>query len=148
MLVGGGVVILLKILNVDYALLWGLIAFAFNFIPNIGSILAAIPGVAMALIQHDVPTAIYAIIGYALINLIFSNIVEPRVMGRGMGISALVVFLSLIFWGWVLGPVGMILSVPLTMIFKIVLETSEQGRWVAVLLSGESHGAEHLPTGE
>lgn len=148
MMVGGGVVVLLKLLGVDYALLWGLLAFFFNFIPNIGSLIAAIPGVGMALIQHNVPTAIYAIIGYALINLIFSNIVEPRVMGKGMGISALVVFLSLIFWGWVLGPVGMILSVPLTMIVKIVLETSEQGRWVSVLLSGDSPGAEHLPSGK
>lgn len=148
LLVGGGVVVLLKILGVNYALLWGLIAFFFNFIPNIGSVLAAVPGITMALIQYDFKTAVYAAIGYVLINLVFSNIVEPRVMGKGMGISALVVFLSLIFWGWVLGPVGMILSVPLTMIVKIVLENSEQGRWIAILLSGESPTAERVPTGK
>lgn len=147
MMVGGGVVILLKILDVDYALLWGLIAFFFNFIPNVGSVIAAVPGVGMAIIQHDLATAIYALIGYALINLVFSNIVEPRVMGKGMGISALVVFLSLIFWGWVLGPVGMILSVPLTMIVKIILETSDSTRWVSILLSGDTFGSEQLPSG-
>ncbi|MDG2390904.1 MAG: AI-2E family transporter [Planctomycetaceae bacterium] len=148
MMVGGGVVILLKLLKVDYAFLWGLIAFFFNFIPNVGSFIAAIPGVGMAVIQHDVTTGIYATIGYAFINLIFSNIVEPRVMGKGMGISALVVFLSLIFWGWVLGPVGMILSVPLTMIVKIVLDSSDQTRWFSVLLSGESPGSEQVPSGK
>lgn len=148
LMVGAGVVVLLKTLGVNYALLWGLIAFFFNFIPNIGSVIAAVPGVAMALIQYDFRTAIYATIGYVVINLVFSNIVEPRVMGKGMGISALVVFLSLIFWGWVLGPVGMILSVPLTMIVKIVLENSEQGRWVAILLSGESPSSERVPTGK
>ncbi|MBD3674500.1 MAG: AI-2E family transporter [Planctomycetaceae bacterium] len=147
-LVGGGVVLLLKILDVDYALLWGLIAFFFNFIPNVGSFLAAIPGVGMALIQYDLKTAGIAVVGYALINLVFSNIVEPKVMGKGMGISALVVFLSLIFWGWVLGPVGMILSVPLTMIVKIILETSESTRWFSILLSGESFGSEQLPSGK
>ena len=148
MMVGAGVVILLKILKVDYALLWGLIAFFFNFIPNVGSFLAAIPGVGMALIQYDLATAVYAVIGYALINLVFSNIVEPKVMGKGMGISALVVFLSLIFWGWVLGPVGMILSVPLTMIVKIILETSDSTRWFSILLSGESPGSERVPSGK
>lgn len=147
LMVGAGVVVLLSMLNVSYPLLWGLIAFFFNFIPNVGSVIAAIPGVAMALIEHDFRTAIYATIGYVVINLVFSNIVEPKVMGKGMGISALVVFLSLIFWGWVLGPVGMILSVPLTMIVKIVLETSEQGRWVAILLSGDSPGSERVPSG-
>ena len=112
------------------------------------AIIAAIPGVGMALIQYDVTTGIYAVIGYALINLIFSNIVEPRVMGKGMGISALVVFLSLIFWGWVLGPVGMILSVPLTMILKILLEGTEDLRWIAVILgSGDGTLKEAGPTG-
>jgi len=137
MMVGGGVVVLLKILDVDYALLWGLIAFFFNFIPNVGSVIAAVPGVGMAIIQHDVTTAIYVTLGYALINLIFSNIVEPRVMGKGMGISALVVFLSLIFWGWVLGPIGMLLSVPLTTLVKLGLSANDDTRWMAVILGSE-----------
>ncbi|EEW0182872.1 AI-2E family transporter, partial [Escherichia coli] len=73
--------------------------------------------------------------GYLLINLVFGNILEPRIMGRGLGLSTLVVFLSLIFWGWLLGPVGMLLSVPLTIIVKIALEQTAGGQSIAVLLS-------------
>ncbi len=138
LLTGALVTLLMWCLRVDYALMWGLLAFCFNFIPNIGSIMAAIPAVVLALLQRDVNTAVYAAIGYLVINVLLGNLIEPRVMGRGMGLSTLVVFLSLIFWGWVLGPVGMILSVPLTMILKILLESSDQTRWVAVLLGNEA----------
>ncbi len=126
--------LLLWTLNVDYFVLWGVIAFMFNYIPNIGSIIAAIPAVLLALITQGPLIAGFVGAGYLTINTVMGNIVEPKYMGKGLGLSTLVVFLSLIFWGWLLGTVGMLLSVPLTMIVKIALETSEEGRWLATLL--------------
>ncbi len=128
------VTIWLAILGVDYALLWGLLAFALNYVPNIGSIIAAVPAVLLALIQLGFWRAIAVAVGYLVINLLMGSVIEPRFMGRGLGLSTLVVFLSLIFWGWVLGPVGMLLSVPLTMTAKIALDSREDTRWIAVLL--------------
>jgi len=128
------VAILLSMLGVDFPLLWGLIAFLLNYIPTIGSIIAAVPAVLLALIQFGVSAALGTALGYLVINIVIGSIVEPRVMGRGMGLSTLVVFLSLIFWGWVFGPMGMILSVPLTMLAKLALENSERTHWIAVLL--------------
>lgn len=128
------VTIWLAIIGVDYCLLWGLLAFLLNYIPNIGSILAAVPAVALALVQLGPGSALLAVAGYLAVNLLMDNIIEPRVMGKGLDLSALVVFLSLVFWGWLFGPVGMILSVPLTMTAKIALEGSEETRWLATLL--------------
>ncbi len=98
---GTGVVIALwlTIIGVDYPVLWGLLAFLLNYIPNIGSILAAIPAVLLALIQLGIVSSVLTAIGYLVVNIVFGNIVEPRVMGRGLGLSTLIVFLSLIFWG-------------------------------------------------
>lgn len=124
----------LSVLGVDYALLWGLLAFLLNYIPSIGSFIAAIPAVLLAFLQLGAGDAILAALGYLVVNTVIGNFIEPRIMGEGMGLSTLVVFLSLIFWGWVLGPVGMLLSVPLTMIMKIILEESDETRWIAVLL--------------
>ena len=126
------------VLGVDFPLLWGLLAFLLNYVPTIGSILATIPVVLLALIQLGHGTALLVALGYLVINFIFSSIIEPRFMGRGLGLSTLVVFLSLVFWGWVLGPVGMLLSVPLTMTVKIALDSNEETRWIAILLSSEN----------
>lgn len=137
-LVTGLVVTLwLWIIHVDYPLLWGLLAFFFNFVPNIGSIIAAVPAVLLALIQHGPGTATAAAAGYLVVNLVMGNFIEPRYMGRGLGMSPLVVFLSLVFWGWVLGPVGMLLSVPLTMTMQIALGSHAQTRWISILLGPE-----------
>lgn len=125
----------LYVMGVDHYMLWAVLAFLLNFIPNIGSIIAAVPAVIMALLQYGLASAGLAALGYILVNTIMGNAVEPRFMGRGLGLSTLVVFLSLIFWGWLLGSVGMLLSVPLTMIVKIALESREESRWVAILLS-------------
>jgi len=138
LLTAAPVVLLLLVLGVDYALMWGLLAFILNFVPNIGSLIAAIPAVLLALLQLGVAPAVYAALGYVAINSVVGNLVEPRMMGRGLGLSTLVVFVSLVFWGWVLGPVGMVLSVPLTMIVKLYLECSESTKWMAVMLGNET----------
>jgi predicted PurR-regulated permease PerM len=109
----------------------------FNFVPNIGSIIAAVPAVLMALIQLGPFSAMLTAVGYVVANTVMGNIIEPRYMGKGLGLSTLVVFLSLVFWGWVLGPVGMLLSVPLTMLLKIALESSTETQWLAILLGPE-----------
>ena len=128
----------LFILGIDYPLLWGLLTFLFNFVPTIGSIIAAVPPTLLALIQFGVVSSVLSATGYLFINLIIGNILEPRILGRGLGISTLIVFLSLLFWGWVFGPVGMVLSVPLTMMIKIALSNSKSGEWISTLMDSHS----------
>jgi predicted PurR-regulated permease PerM len=137
---GVAVAVFLVIVGVDYPILWGLLAFLLNFVPNLGSILAAVPAVLVALVQLGPGAAAVTGIGYIVINVFVGSFLEPRIMGRGLGLSTLVVFLSLVFWGWVLGLVGMLLSVPLTMAVKIALEANSNTRWLAVLL-GSGGGA-------
>jgi len=123
--------------GLDFFLLWGVLAFLLNYIPNIGSIIAAVPAMSLAMLQLGTAEAGFIGLGYMIINMVMGNVVEPRYLGKGLGLSTLVVFLSLIFWGWLLGTVGMLLSVPLTMVIKIALESSQEGRWFAVLLSND-----------
>lgn len=137
--VGNGVLVTiwLLILGVDYALLWGVLAFLLNYVPNIGSIIAAVPAVLLAFIQHGMLSAILTAVGYIVLNIVIDSIIAPRFTGRGVGLSTLVVFLSLIFWGWVLGPVGMLLSVPLTMTVKIALDSRQDTQWLGIMLGPE-----------
>ncbi len=125
------------IVGVDFPVLWGLLAFLLHYIPNLGSVIAVIPPVLLALIQLGIGRAALAAAGYIVINFTIGNIIQPRLMGRGLGLSTLVVFLSLIFWGSLLGFVGMVLSIPITMTFKIAFESNESTRWIAVLLGPE-----------
>ena len=124
-------------LGLDYAPLWGMIAFLLNYIPNVGSIIAAAPAVLLAVVQLGPGYAVVVAALYLIVNVIMGNAVEPHLMGQKLGLSALVIFISLVFWGWVLGPVGMLLSVPLTMVVKIALEVNESTRWLAILLSSD-----------
>jgi predicted PurR-regulated permease PerM len=144
LLAGVPITIGLWLLGVEYALLWGIVAFLMNYIPNVGSILAAIPAVLLAVLQSEgklgVPLATITL--YVIVNAVIGLLIEPRWMGRGLGMSTLVVFLSLVFWGWVLGPVGMLISVPLTMAVKIALESSDDTRWIAILMGSESNPAD------
>ncbi|GAB3015578.1 AI-2E family transporter [Bowmanella dokdonensis] len=129
--------LLCYLLGVDHFLLWAVMAFLLNFIPNIGSIIAAGPPVLMSLVEMGGVSAAIVAAGYLAINTLMGNLLEPRLMGRGLGLSPLMVFLSLIFWGWLLGPAGMLLAVPLTMVVKLALETSREGGWFALLLIDE-----------
>lgn len=124
----------LSVLGVDFAVLWSLMAFMLNYVPTIGSIIAAVPAVLLALVQLNLESAVLVAVGYLTINTVVGNIIEPKVMGHGLGLSALVVFVSLVFWGWVLGSVGMFLSIPLTMVLKIALDSNPQTRPIAILL--------------
>ena len=124
----------LYIIGLKYAILWGLIAFLLNYIPTIGSIIAAIPAVLFAMIELEFGGVIWTIIIFASVNIIVGNLIEPKVMGKGLGLSTFIVFAGLIFWGFILGTVGMFLSVPLTITIKIILEQNEQTKWIAVIL--------------
>ncbi len=135
---GGLIAAWLALLGVDFALLWGFVAFGLNFVPNLGSILAAIPTTLLALLQLGFFYAVLVAVGYLVVNMVLGNLVEPLLLGQRLGLSPLVVLLSLVFWGWVWGPVGMLLSVPLTMVVKIMLENTEDLQWIAVLLGDEA----------
>lgn len=125
----------LKLIGLDFALMLGLIAFLLNYIPSIGSVIAAIPAIIVALVGLDGSSVYYVIGLYLLVNIAIGNIIEPRFMGKGLGLSVLVVFLSLIFWGWVFGYLGMFLAVPLSMTIKIALESHPSTSQIAMLLS-------------
>ena len=133
---GTGVLIGLWVwlLGVDFPLLWGLLAFLLNYIPVLGSILAAVPTVLLTVVQLGSGRAALVALGYLAVNILVGNLLEPHLMGRRFGLSPLVVFLALIFWAWVLGPLGMILAVPMTMALKIALDYSERWRWLAHLI--------------
>lgn len=122
------------LIGVDYPVLWGVLAFMLNFVPNIGSIIAAVPAVILTLIQLGFTSALLVAVVYVAVNVLIGSIIEPKYMGKGLGLSTLVVFVSLVFWGWVLGPVGMLLSVPLTITVKLALDSKSETRWLGHLL--------------
>jgi AI-2 transport protein TqsA len=126
----------LTILGVDYAVLWALLAFLLNFVPTVGSFIAAVPAVLLALVQLGPLYAGLSLAGFVMVNLVMGNVIEPRWMGKGLNLSPLVVFVSLVLWGWVLGPVGMLLSIPLTIMIKIALENQPETRWISIMLGG------------
>ena len=125
----------LSFLGIKYALLWGMIALLMNYIPTIGSVLAAIPVVLVTLAEGDWQQVLWVVAVFALVNVMIGNFIEPRFMGKGLGISTLVVLLSLLFWGWVLGSVGMFLAIPLTMSMKIALDVNPKTQWISLLIS-------------
>jgi predicted PurR-regulated permease PerM len=124
----------LEIIGVDFPFLWGFMAFLLLFIPSIGSVIAAVPAIVLALIQLGPGAAALTALGYFAVGTLVGNIIEPKVMGKKFGMSTLVVFLSLIIWGNLLGIVGALLCVPLTMSVKLACEMNEGTKWIAVLL--------------
>ena len=122
-------------IGVDFPILWAVLTGVLNFIPTIGSIVAAIAPVLIAFLGLGVPEGLATLTLYVVVNTAIGSIIEPRFMGQTLGLSPVVVLLSLMLWGWVLGPVGMLLSILLTMIVKLALESSPDTRWLGVLLS-------------
>ena len=137
LITGVAIWLALTIIGVKYAILWGLLAFILNFIPNFGSIIASIPAIIFALIQLGVGGTIWTVVTYVTVNMVIGNVIQPAVMGKGLGLSSLIVFISLIFWGFIFGTVGMFLSVPLSMVIKIILEQHKSTKWIAIILGTE-----------
>ena len=131
-------VILLSIMGIDFALLWGVLSFFMSFIPNVGFLISVIPPAFMALIQFGVTEMLIVIVAYVVINFLVDNVIKPRFIQEGLNISATVTFLSLILWGWVLGPIGAILAVPMAMIVQAILESREETRWLAYMMGDGS----------
>jgi len=123
--------------GLDFFVLWGILAFALNFIPVLGSIIAGIPPLLLAFLVAGGPSAIAVGIGYVSINFFLGNFLEPMLMGRRFGLSTLVVIISVLFWGFIWGPVGMLLAVPLTMVLKVMLDNTDELRWIAVAITKE-----------
>jgi AI-2 transport protein TqsA len=114
--------------------LWGLVTFALHYVPTVGSLVSAVPPVFIALTAYGVGRASVVAAGLALFSLVIGNLIEPNALGRSLSVSPLIVLVSMFAWGWLLGPVGALLSVPLTLIGKIVLWNTSDLHWVAVLL--------------
>ena len=142
LLTGALVAGLLVLIGVDYPFLWGMLAFLLNFIPSIGSLIAAIPALLLSLVQLGFGGFAWTALGYFVINNVIGNFVEPKLMGKMLGLSTFVTFASLIGWGFIFGPIGMFLSVPLTMTIKIALDTSEKTRWLGIMLGPENEATE------
>jgi len=121
--------------EIDFPLLWGIVAFALNYIPAIGSIIAGVPPVILALLGQDIKHAIVVACGYLVINGFLGNFLEPALLGRRFGLSTVVVVIAVLFWGFIWGPVGMLLAVPLTMLVKVALDNSRELRWLGVAIS-------------
>ena len=129
-------------IGLDFPQLWGMLAFLLNYVPTIGSIIAAVPAVLLAIVQLGLGEATAVAVSFLAVNITFGNFIEPRLMGYGVGISPLIIFVGLVFWGWVFGPVGMLLSVPLSMSLKLALESDERTRWIAIFI-GSQRDAQH-----
>ena len=134
-LTGFIITLVLMFFGVDYPILWGVIAMLFNFIPVVGSIIASIPAILLTFMNLDLNTTIWVIVLYVVINISISNILEPKLMGKELGLSPLIIFFSLIFWGYILGIVGMFLAVPITMTLKIAFDSNTSTHWLGILMS-------------
>jgi predicted PurR-regulated permease PerM len=135
--------IALFILGIDFPVLWGFLAFVLNFIPSVGSFIAAIPAVLLAFVQLSPFGALITAIIYFVINTIIGNVVEPQLMGKNLGISPLIVFISMLFWGYILGPIGMLIATPLMIAIKIIFDSRPVTRGMGIFLSDEKE-IQHL----
>lgn len=135
---GIAISIALMIMGIDFPVLWGFLAFMLNFIPSIGSFIAAIPAVLLAFIQLTPFGALITAIIYFVINTLIGNVIEPQLMGKNLGISPLIVFIAMLFWGYILGPIGMLIATPLMIALKIIFDSRPVTRNFGILISDDS----------
>lgn len=138
LITGAGVTLICLVLGVDYALLWGVVAFFLSYIPYIGLLMAMIPPALLALAEHGWPQALLVVVTIVLINLLIENVVEPGYTGKRLQLSPTIVFLSFFFWGWLLGPVGALLSMPITVLLLLVFQQHDSSLWLARIIGRES----------
>lgn len=146
LIVAVGATLFLLFYRIDFALLWGVLIFFLSYIPNIGIVLACVPPVILALLQYGLVGALIVVGVLFVINLIGDNAITPRLMGTGLDISPSIIFFSFIFWTWVFGVVGALLSVPLTVLVKFICEANDETRWLATLMSSSKPGKAPEPT--
>ncbi|MDO5712064.1 MAG: AI-2E family transporter, partial [Micrococcales bacterium] len=125
-------------LGVPLALVWGLLSFLTNYIPNIGFVLGIVPPALMALLANGPQTALLVIVSYSVINFIIQSIIQPKFLGNAVGVTATVSLLSLLFWAWVLGPLGALLALPTTLLCKAVLvDLDPRMRWLDAFIASD-----------
>ncbi len=134
LLTGLGIMVMLFVLGVDYAILWGVLAFILSYIPYIGLFVAGVPPTILALAEHGIGWAVLVVIGIIVINLAAENILEPKLTGKALSLSPTVVILSFFFWGWLLGSTGALLSMPITVTIMLIVEQDDQTRWLAKII--------------
>ncbi len=137
-----GITVILLIGGIDFAIFWGIMAFFLGYIPYIGLALTAIPPAVFGLLQYGIVGALAVIIAISIVNALTENVIFPSLAGKGLKLSPAIVFLSLLYWNYVLGATGMLLSTPLAMILKIILESFEETKWLARLMGPDGNGAE------
>ena len=144
--VGAGDAIFLAILGVDFPVLWGLLAWFLGYIPSVGFWLALIPPFLLAFAEFGPGTALLVLIGYVLINGSVQNLIQPKLMGDSVDLSPLSITASLFIWTWVIGPMGALLAVPLTMgVQKLILQPYDSSRWLAELMSAAPSESPEVP---
>jgi AI-2 transport protein TqsA len=137
--------VLLLIVGVDFAFLWGVMSFLLSFVPNVGFLIALLPPTLLALVEFGFTRAIIVAGGYIIINFVVDNLIKPRFVGQSLDLSPLVVVLSLVFWGWLMGPLGALVAVPLSIGVKFFFDSFEESRWLAVLMSNSGPKAVLIP---
>lgn len=126
---------LLLALGVDFAFLWGVLSFLLSFVPNIGFVVALVPPAALALIEFGFSRALFVVGGYTIINFLVDNVIKPRFVAESVDLAPIIVVLSLLFWSWLLGPMGALVAVPLSIAAKFLFESFEDSRWLALMMS-------------
>ncbi len=138
LITGVGVTLLCLILGVDYAPLWGVVAFFLSYIPYIGLATAMIPPAILALAEFGWPQAAIIVVGITALNMLIENVLEPGYTGKRLQLSPTVVFVSFFFWAWLLGPIGALLSMPITILLVLVFQGNESTQWLARIMGNES----------